>query len=1271
MFAKKRSEKKHLRLERSLRHEQLEARTMLSAVPVGDLPVEEDVSAVSGFVSVETSGSNNVLLATVPTGYSQTDYNKIIEIFDKDVGNGQKVSDLIKDQISTFDENNPLTWSINSGDRSWGVVWELENGVRYVDRINLNGLAIGGTVDLSGMTNLSHVNLSRCSIDSLVLGNNPDLDDLIVTQNNLTTLDLSGCPELDTLECSFNRLTTLDVSANTDLEELGCAENALTSLILTSGSRKNEDIVYIDCNGNLLESLTLTGCTNLEELHCDANRLTTLDVTQNKNLLTLFCAQNTLSGLNLIQNSKLVTLDCSQNNIASLNVQYNPALVSLFCAENNFSSLNVAQNLKLATLDCWNANLSVVGMYHNQLSSMEISLEGAPTGGVWSNSSDTSLYQTLSFALGKTISWTEGGTTAQSIQFVDVSKGLEASVVGTKIYLAWNALPDASSYYLEYSDDNGASWKRTEYPGTQCVLGASAGKTYLVRVIANATNAAYTNTLTVQILTKPELSVVKDSVTDKTFTMNVKNWSTIKNSGANSFAISVQKIGSQTVNYTSGALQFDTQQTIEVSNGNVLYVTFNSATGELTLSGLSKTTSYVVAAAFLNTSGISDWSSNISVTTTKETYDAPGSVSAQVQSATEIKVTWSPSENATSSTLYTVQYSTDGNKWTTASNKVAYSTDGYTITKLKANTSYYVRVLATADSSTNASQPTQALVAYKTWAQLNTPKLSATGVWDDTAQITVTNYQSDSSNAKGLKNANNVSATLKYGSKEIRFDTVTSYGTQTEDGVTLAFENGVFTITGLSGSTSYTLTTSFYTENASASSSATVSFKTKNTSFNQIDTVETVLVGSTEIQLKWDHVAAKNTASVHPTEYVIQYRVSGSSKWSSYTVKNFTVDSEGKITATLPKLKPSTRYDIQVYAKETKSNSASVPTKLQAEAQTLVQLTTPKLSKVGVYDDTFMINVTNYASGSTLPNATQMVVTLNGTNYTLNLANRSGSTGSDETIKVSFDNGLITIGGEDIQPTTTYKVSVSFMTPKVSASSVVSMDIKTAKTAYNTVSNIEIEESSTQMEVSWDAATPKQGTGNAAKYKVEYRVKGSEKWSSVTVSGTKATITKLSARTDYEVRVSAVGDKNYTASIPSEPVTARTLYLLSTPKFGKPTTSGTSATLPLQALNLSYLNDAKITYQWTGTVGSSRNNGLPTNEYVWDLDSGKTTQTLTANNGETCTATLSLDANNNLIVTLSGTAKLKLVITSIIGTQSGNASAWSGKITSSEMRFSA
>jgi len=85
------------------------------------------------------------------------------------------------------------------------------------------------------------------NLTKLNTSNNPGLEVLYCSCNNLSSLNVSGCDNLNYISCSRNNnLSLLDVSGLVALEEISCYSNNLSTLKV-SGC---DNLFYINCSGN-------------------------------------------------------------------------------------------------------------------------------------------------------------------------------------------------------------------------------------------------------------------------------------------------------------------------------------------------------------------------------------------------------------------------------------------------------------------------------------------------------------------------------------------------------------------------------------------------------------------------------------------------------------------------------------------------------------------------------------------------------------------------------------------------------------------------------------------------------------------------------------------------------------------------------------------------------------------------------------------------------------------------------------------------------------
>ena len=189
---------------------------------------------------------------------------------------------------------------VNNFDKD-GNGYLSDSEIASVKTINVAGKNISNLKGIQLFTNLEELVCSNNSLTTLDLSGNNNLKALYCSNNKLTSLNLSGNRKLETLECDNNQLTALDVSKNTALDYISCIGNKLTKLDVSS----NTALKYLYCNDNQLTELTLGNNSVLQEVNCkDNSSLTTLDI---QGCSKLLANNNVLvdAGLTLITGEEL------------------------------------------------------------------------------------------------------------------------------------------------------------------------------------------------------------------------------------------------------------------------------------------------------------------------------------------------------------------------------------------------------------------------------------------------------------------------------------------------------------------------------------------------------------------------------------------------------------------------------------------------------------------------------------------------------------------------------------------------------------------------------------------------------------------------------------------------------------------------------------------------------------------------------------------------------------------------------------------------------
>ncbi|MCL2054959.1 MAG: leucine-rich repeat protein [Oscillospiraceae bacterium] len=228
----------------------------------------------------------------VPLGYNENDFTKLIDFAMQD------------------DNLDKLDWDLDDPDSWRGISWDTASTKR-VRIIDIYSRTLTGSLDVSDFTSLQQ---------------------LIVSDNQLTALDVSNNTALRQLFAESNRLTTLDVSKNTSLTHLRVSGNQLKAFDVSN----NKALMSLEANDNQLRNLNVSNNIALLSLYVRNNQLTALDVSSNTSLGQLHANGNQLKTLNFSNNTELSLLNASNNQLTD---------ISSFEDFQNLITVNVSYNL--------------------------------------------------------------------------------------------------------------------------------------------------------------------------------------------------------------------------------------------------------------------------------------------------------------------------------------------------------------------------------------------------------------------------------------------------------------------------------------------------------------------------------------------------------------------------------------------------------------------------------------------------------------------------------------------------------------------------------------------------------------------------------------------------------------------------------------------------------------------------------------------------------------------------------------------------------------
>jgi hypothetical protein len=354
-------------------------------------------------VEIEIPGFGRI---RVPNGYDPFDVRKIISFVVQ--GDNRNIlspnfGDFFGGQVFVFGMPY-ITWtSPSSGE------------LRRIRSIDFGGTPpsrgkLTGALDVSRLTALESINISRHSITSLNASGCTSLRILNAWDNQLTSLNVSGCASLESIGIYDNQLTSIDVSGLISLRTLNAPRNQLTSInISNTPSLENlylnsNQFITLNVSGhtslynlfvheNPLTSINASGCTSLWRFSIGSlaseqlPQLAELDLSECTSLWALTVINSPLTSLNIsgctslemitIRNSSLVSLDVSglttldqlsirdNNYLMSLDVSGCTSLRYIWASNSQLTTINVSELSMLRELDANTNRLTDISAFEN------------------------------------------------------------------------------------------------------------------------------------------------------------------------------------------------------------------------------------------------------------------------------------------------------------------------------------------------------------------------------------------------------------------------------------------------------------------------------------------------------------------------------------------------------------------------------------------------------------------------------------------------------------------------------------------------------------------------------------------------------------------------------------------------------------------------------------------------------------------------------------------------------------------------------------------
>ena len=403
------------------------------------------------------------------------------------------------------------------------------------------------SLDVSKNTALTLLSCDSNQLAALDVSKNTALTNLQCSSNQLASLDVTQNTALTYLGCYDNRLASLNVSNNTGLEILWCSSNRLASLDVS----KNTALEYLNCNSNQLASLGVSKNTTLSTLYCGFNQLAALDVSKNTALTGLDCSSNQLASLDVSKNTALTSLYCWNRDLTTVimpssaigktNIYPYPGSNTTWTFENSsgtsvgattqsyytcytiselpLTAVNAAGTQTISFVDvtalvplstptfnsATASGTTVSCVWQSVPNASGYSLEYRPDGAAsWTTKSvsDTSAtfegtagltYDIRVKAVGNVTYSDSNYSTSRSVTLAKITLSTptltSATASGATVSCAWQNVPNASGYSLEYRPDGTSGWTTKSVSDTSATFEGTAGTTYDVRVKAVGTGS--------------------------------------------------------------------------------------------------------------------------------------------------------------------------------------------------------------------------------------------------------------------------------------------------------------------------------------------------------------------------------------------------------------------------------------------------------------------------------------------------------------------------------------------------------------------------------------------------------------------------------------------------------------------------------------------------------------------------------------------------------------------------------------------------------------
>lgn len=198
------------------------------------------------------------------------------------------------------------------------------------------------SLNISALTLLRDINVADNALTGLTLSSTKqtDIQTIDLSSNALTTTSFSyATPKLQYLNLADNKYKTLTIAKATNIDALIVSGNELTSLNLSGGA----NLSLLDARDNSISKINTPadGLAAMQQCLVDDNAIESLDLSAATQLNTLTIAHNGAKSVKLSAKARLQVYDCSDNALSFGSLPVKAAIPTVYFAYTPQAQLDI------------------------------------------------------------------------------------------------------------------------------------------------------------------------------------------------------------------------------------------------------------------------------------------------------------------------------------------------------------------------------------------------------------------------------------------------------------------------------------------------------------------------------------------------------------------------------------------------------------------------------------------------------------------------------------------------------------------------------------------------------------------------------------------------------------------------------------------------------------------------------------------------------------------------------------------------------------------